>query len=182
MRSLYHPSHGLQKLFIAHQQKLFQCASQDSLRQAEGCSGRKALGKRPAKETDALLFAGLRYPWPVVAKNAAAVIVALKRTDLVPRLVDFLDEPDPRAPFVTTSGGKESKAVRELVRIDHSRNCLLCHAPGNTPDVKGSADVVLAPMPLPAQGYYQQSQPRSPDIFVKRIRAPETTTARLGCA
>jgi hypothetical protein len=93
-------------------------------------------GRDTAAATPVLLH-GLRYPWPDVARNAADAIVALQRTDLAAELVNLLDEPDPRAPAAQTVGGKQVLAVRELVRVNHQRNCLLCHAPGNSPDIFG---------------------------------------------
>ncbi len=42
----------------------------------------------------------------------------------MPALEKLLDEPAPDAPF--KQGGKWLK--RELVRVNHLRNCLLCHA------------------------------------------------------
>jgi hypothetical protein len=58
--------------------------------------------------------------------------------------------------------------VRELVKINHHRNCLLCHAPANTGNV--SADTLTAavpvpsdPLPSPSQGY----QNSLPDILVR---------------
>jgi hypothetical protein len=78
---------------------------------------------------------GLRYPWPSVAQAAAHAIIQLKQKDLVPELIKMLDEPDPRAPVVRESQGKKETVLREVVKINHHRNCLLCHPPGNTPDV-----------------------------------------------
>ena len=64
--------------------------------------------------------------------------------------------------------GKQVLVVRELVRINHNRNCLLCHSPGNADGV--SAETLTAPMPLPseplgtpANGY----QTSSPDLLVR---------------
>ena len=42
------------------------------------------------------------------------------------QLKKMLDEPDPRAP---SRGDDGQWKVRELVRVNHLRNCLLCHAP-----------------------------------------------------
>src|SRR5262249_34828773 len=47
---------------------------------------------------------------------------------LVPDLVDMLDAPDPRLPKKVTIGRRTAWAANELVRINHNRNCLLCHA------------------------------------------------------
>lgn len=140
----------------------------------------RGLAGRIGKKDDDTLFQGLRYPWPDIARFAADAIVKLERLDLVPRLVDFLDEPDPRAPARKQVDGKEVFQVRELVRLNHHQNCLLCHAPGNSPDVKldhfgrtaevvtGAVPVPGQPLPPPSQGYDPSS---SPDI---RIRADVT--------
>jgi hypothetical protein len=103
--------------------------------------------RRRADYTDVLLQA-LRYPWPAVARRAAEAIARLDRRDLLPQLVDALDEPDPRAPVTRESGGKSVPVVRELVRVNHHRNCLLCHPPGNVDADEVSA---TAPVPLPCQ-------------------------------
>jgi hypothetical protein len=130
-----------------------------------------ALALRRERDYTDTLVRGLRYPWPAAARHAGEAIIKLQRTDLVPQLVALLDEPDPRDPFLQDAGPKQVPAVRELVRINHHRNCLLCHAPGS--QVTGVPNGVLtAPVPLPDQslsrpsgGYQQSSSP--PDIFVR---------------
>ncbi len=135
-----------------------------------------ALKARPRKDATEVLLAGLRYPWPAVAANAGEALTTLGRKDLVPQLVTFLDEPDPRAPADKEVNGKATLAVREVVRVNHHQNCLLCHAPGNTKDVPldrfaGSTEVVVGEVPTPglplkppSQGYGSSS---SPDILVR---------------
>jgi hypothetical protein len=110
----------------------------------------------------------LRYPSPEVAQRAGDALAKLERTDLVPRLIDLLDEPDPRAPIIQKINEKPVPVVRELVRVNHHRNCLLCHAPGTTGDV--APETVTAPvpspsepLPSPAEGY----QNASPDVLVR---------------
>lgn len=139
-------------------------------------AAREALRKRSAEDWGDLLLIGLRYPWPAVAANAGEAIVHLGRRDLVAQLVAALDEPDPRAPAEREVNGRKTLAVRELVRINHHRNCLLCHAPGNTPDVElnrigRSTKVVTGatpspgqPFPPPSQGYDPSA---SPDVLVR---------------
>jgi hypothetical protein len=119
--------------------------------------------RRERDYTDALVQ-GLRYPWPTVANRTANTIVKLERTDLIPQLLDVLDEPDPRAP---TTKDKVA-VVRELVRVNHHKNCILCHAPGNTASV--SPDSLTAavplpgePLPSPADGYRSSH----PDVLVR---------------
>ncbi len=127
-----------------------------------------------------VLLAGLRYPWPAVMQHAGEAVARLGRTDLVPQLAALLDEPDPRAPAAVALHGKKTLAVRELVRVNHLRNCLLCHAPGNTPDViddKGfgfaNGTVVTGPVPTPGHALAPPSRgsgygpSESPDILVR---------------
>jgi hypothetical protein len=139
-------------------------AAEDEVRQA----ATDALKVRRERDYTDLLLQGLRYPWPAVAQRAGDTLVKLERTDLVPRLVDLLDEPDPRAPVIQKVNQKPVPVVRELVRVNHHRNCLLCHAPGNTGDVSPEAvtaavPVPSEPLPSPSQGY----QTSSPDVLVR---------------
>lgn len=135
-----------------------------------------ALAKRPKEPATAVLLDGLRYPWPAVAENAAEAIARLKRTDLAPRLVDVLDEPDPRAPVIPNDGC--TPVVREVVRLNHQKNCILCHAPAtsdpgfNKAGISG--DFLSAPVPVPSLdqapqpfGYGFQGPSLSPDIFLR---------------
>jgi hypothetical protein len=105
----------------------------------------EALSVRREADTTGELSGALRYPWPSVARNAADAVVALKRTDMIPRLIQMLDEPDPRAPRVENG----RLLAPEVVRINHLRSCLLCHAPaeaGKVPD-----GVLVAETPLPSE-------------------------------
>ena len=69
--------------------------------------------------------------------------------------------------------GKEVTFVRELVKVNHHRNCLLCHAPGNTDNTPEGVLKVAVPLPgepltKPAEGGgYQSTPPPSPDIVVR---------------
>jgi hypothetical protein len=102
----------------------------------------RALKDRPCDEYTAILLAGLRYPWPAAAYHAAQALADLKRSDLVSDLVAMLDEPDPDIPF--REGGKPK--IRELVRINHHRNCFLCHAPSFS-----ARDLIRGRVPSPDQ-------------------------------
>jgi hypothetical protein len=126
----------------------------------------KALAHRPAKEFRAHLLAGLRYPWPAIADHAAAALVAADDRDAVLELVELLDKPNPTAPFVNE---QRKWAVRELTRVNHMRNCLLCHAPS-----LASNDPVRGLVPIPGQSipslYYFEEQNRrisSEFVFVR---------------
>jgi HEAT repeat protein len=144
--------------------KLAIFSTEDAVRQA----AIDALKVRRERDYTDILLGGLRYPWPDVARRAADALVKLERTDLVPQLVDLLEQSDPRAPMVREENNKRVQEVRELVRVNHHRNCLLCHAPGNTGTV--SADTLTAqvpvpsdPLPSPSQGY----QSSIPDLLVR---------------
>lgn len=80
----------------------------------------KALRTHPAKTYLPDLLKALRYPWPPVAENAAESLIQLSPPEAVKPLRAFLERSDsqPNRPV-----------IRELVRINHLRNCLLCHAP-----------------------------------------------------
>jgi sugar lactone lactonase YvrE len=89
----------------------------------------EALARRPAAEYRQVLLDGFDYPWPAVADHAAEALVALDLRDTVPALLGRLDRPDPDEPY--RKPGKEGvfhKYVREVVRVNHLRNCVLCHA------------------------------------------------------
>jgi hypothetical protein len=123
--------------------------------------------RRERDYTDVLLRA-LRYPWPAVARRAGDAVVKLERSDLLPQLVDMLDEPDPRLPVIQEIDKKKVPVVHELVRVNHHRNCLMCHAPANTGTVSpetltAAVPVPDQPLPSPSQGY----QTTSPDVVVR---------------
>jgi hypothetical protein len=90
----------------------------------------EALHDRPAKQIRPVVVKALRYPWSPVMQNAAQVAIELDMKEMVPDLVAMLDEPDPSLPFAVKKGEDAPKQfVRELVRVNHHRNCMLCHAP-----------------------------------------------------
>ncbi len=85
----------------------------------------QTLAWRPPAEYTPTLISGFRYPWPAAADHAAEAIAAIKRSDLAPELVNLLKEPDPSLPVKAENG----YSVKEVVRINHLCNCVLCHAP-----------------------------------------------------
>jgi hypothetical protein len=105
----------------------------------------KALKKRPAAEYTDILMHGMRYPLATVTNQAAAAIIALDRKDLVPQLVNFLGEPAPGDPEAV----EDKTCVREVVRINHHRNCLLCHPPAGT----GQPNEVPGVIPIPGESF-----------------------------
>jgi hypothetical protein len=123
----------------------------------------EALKSRPKQDYQAIVMQGFRYPLPEVAERAALAAAALKLQDLVPQLVSLLDEPDPRLPTAKTVDGKKVWVVREVVRINHHRNCMLCHAPAAPLEPQDNLDsanalkqqfqalFTMAPVPLPCE-------------------------------
>ncbi|HMF17571.1 MAG TPA: hypothetical protein VKE98_10215 [Gemmataceae bacterium] len=123
------------------------------------------LKTRNDKDYTEILLKGMNYPWPAVAQRTGEAIAKLKRNDLLPKVVDMLEAPDPRAPQTKEIQGKKVPVVRELVKVNHLRNCLLCHAPADTnavtalnteskdsPKLRLPATLSLtAPVPLPNQ-------------------------------
>jgi hypothetical protein len=128
-----------------------------------------ALKLRRERDYTDILLQGFRYPLPAVAKRAGDALTRLERKDLVPQLVAVLDDPDPRAPVLQKRGDKQVPVLRELVRVNHHRSCLLCHAPGNTPAVApetltAAMPVPGEPLPSPSEGYNRDTVP---DILVR---------------
>ncbi len=99
--------------------------------------------KRPVEEYRDLLIAGLRYPWLPVQQHAAEALVALADKGATSQLVELLDEPPPTVPFGT--GDKQNALLRrEVVRVNHLMNCLLCHPPSFS-----AKDLVRGAIPTP---------------------------------
>jgi HEAT repeats len=124
------------------------------LNPAVRAQARLALQERPNTEYVPTLLDAFHYPWAPAAAHAAEALVDLNIRDAVPRLIDLLDEPDPGAPFLKENGGKQVLVVRELVRINHLSNCLLCHAPSLSP-----TDLVRGLVPVPGQALPPLSAP-----------------------
>jgi hypothetical protein len=127
-----------------------------------------ALKVRRERDYGDVLLGGLRYPLPSVAKRAAEALVTLERSDLVPQLVAALEAPDPRAPVVKEIDKKETPVVREVVKVNHHRSCLMCHSPVNE-KVSGEALTATVPLPHeplqpPTQGY---AKAPTPDLQVR---------------
>ena len=111
--------------------KLVLYSSEESVRNA-AIDGLKT---RREKDFTDILLQGFRYPLQDVSKRAAEALVKLERKDLLENLVQVLESPDPRLPITEKREGKDVTFARELVKVNHHRNCLLCHAPGNTEDM-----------------------------------------------
>jgi hypothetical protein len=124
----------------------------------------RALKDRRESDYEDILLDGFRYPLPAVAQRASEAVIKLKRKDLLAKLVDLLDEGDPRAPVLKKIEGKWVPVVSELVTINHNKNCLLCHAPAKTASV--ALQTLTAPVPVRdgSSSYYSES---SPDLLVR---------------
>jgi hypothetical protein len=115
------------------------------------------LKARPDSEYKQTLIDGLRHPWSPVADHAAEALVALKMKESAPALVALLKEPDPKRPFIVEVKNKNVYHVKELVRMNHMCNCMVCHAPS-----LGKNDLVRGLVPKPGEDppplYYTSNQ------------------------
>lgn len=145
-----------------------------------------ALKDRPTEEFRGLLQAGLRYPWAAVVAHAAEALVALDAKESLPALAKALAEPDPSLPFTVRRGKLEVHAVRELVRVNHLANCVLCHAPSLDRQelVRGAVPVRGMPLPAPSTTpqYYETGEHfvRADVTFVRQDFSVMQTVANPG--
>src|SRR5262249_27369941 len=111
----------------------------------------------PARDYERALLAGFEHPWPAIADHAAEALVALKRKDTVPDLARLLSEPDPKAPYVKPTSDRHF--VKEVVRVNHLQNCLLCHPPSFRPHdkVRGADPTRDPPQERVVRKYYEAS-------------------------
>jgi hypothetical protein len=103
---------------------------------------------------------GLQYPWQTAADHAAEALVNLGDAESVPDLVGLLGKPSPAAPARSPDGANAAPIVREVVRVNHLANCVMCHAPALTPTdpVRGLVPTPGQPVPPSFQPqYYEQS-------------------------
>ncbi len=113
----------------------------------------KLLKGRPREEYRQVLLDGLRYPWAPVASHAAEALVALDDREAIFNLAALLDEQDPCEPVLD----KDKRwVVREVVRVNHLRNCLLCHAPSTDKKDPLRGAVPAPGKPLPLRVYYAE--------------------------
>lgn len=128
-----------------------------------------ALAQRPQKEFRRLLLEGLNWPWSAAADHAAETLVALKMKDTVPELITALKLPDEKTsrwrmvsdlimviPTGDQEKGKPTHLIREVVRVNHLANCMVCHAPSMSKE-----DLVRGRVPAPGEDpppqYYQEA-------------------------
>jgi len=137
----------------------------------------------PAEDVREQLLGGFDYLWEPVTVNAAHALIELEDAGCLDALRNKLTLSDPHAPRQDAEGGW---TIRELVRVNHLRNCLLCHAPvvdrSNGRFVDRSARRRFAafvpepnePLPPAGQPYYSSSPGRSRGNTFLRIH-PDVT-------
>jgi len=114
----------------------------------------KELKNRPqdhASTINDMLMHGMRYPMASAAQHAAVAMLALKREEMLPLLVAFLGEPAPGDPVEKKVDGNAVCEMREVVRINHHRNCLLCHPPAS--QNVGDSSEVPGLIPIPGNSF-----------------------------
>ena len=117
---------------------------------------------QPGEKVREQLLDGFDHAWEPVAVNAANALVELDDELSVDDLRKRLGVPDPHAPYQDEKGNWK---VRELVRVNHLRNCLLCHAPVVDPKASPFQAIVPEPTkPLPRMYYSSGSPSVRPDI------------------
>jgi sugar lactone lactonase YvrE len=126
----------------------------------------EALAKRPVSEYQQVLLSGLTYPWAVIADHAAEAIVALDLKEALPKLVGLLDAPDPSAPRLKP-GHPNALVVKEMVRVNHLRNCVMCHAASFDENDKVRGFVPPPNQPLPPSFTQEYYAPKQHGIFVR---------------
>jgi len=133
---------------------LLACYVKFDLDESVRISATRALSKFPLDWVRPKLLEGLRYPWPDAAKHAAEGLVRLNDSKAIPILVEYLKSPDPTTPRVSKDG---HYVKRELVAINHLKNCMLCHADSAAESDKGRAPVPSWERPLPRLYYGARS-------------------------
>ncbi len=113
----------------------------------------KALAKFDAEKYRNHLLDGFNYPWAAVAQHSAEALVRLNDTNAADSLVNLLRNPAPNIPRQSENG---SFVQREVVAINHMKNCLLCHAPSTGQSDRGRAVVPTWEQPLPRLYYHSQ--------------------------
>jgi hypothetical protein len=125
----------------------------------------RGLASRPATVSRQLLLAGFRYPWQPAVAHASEALAALNDRGAVPELERLLDQPPPEMTLEALPGRQRGSGIRELVRVNHLGNCLLCHSPSF--DIQdGVRGLVPIPGRAPSAGtaYYEGGVD---DLFVR---------------
>ena len=96
------------------------------------------------------LIDGLRYPWPEVAMHSAEALTRLNDEAAAMEIVELLKKSDPRIPERNQDGHYVKK---ELVAINHMKNCTLCHADSQSKFDHGRGVIPKWGQPLREQYY-----------------------------
>jgi hypothetical protein len=102
----------------------------------------EALRSRDRAVARPVFLEALRHPWPAAADHAALALVDLRDADAAPELRELLKRQDPCAPRQENGVWRQ----RRLVRVNHLRNCMLCHPPSISIE-----DVSVGPVPTPGE-------------------------------
>ncbi len=130
--------------------KLIAKRAKFDLRPEVRLSATHALKEFPKEKYRDILMEGFEYPWYVVAQHSAEALVRLDDKQAVPELVELLKQNKSLASF--EEDGKFFQ--REVVAVNHLRNCLLCHAPSTSLDDRSRGKVPDWEHELPRE-YYQ---------------------------
>jgi hypothetical protein len=131
-----------------------------------------ALRKRDRNQVSQLLVRFIRYPWPRAVEHAAEALVALNFREAIPQLVAAYNQLDPDAPFRVDLPDQPADTYRrEIVRVNHLRNCLMCHAPS-----LAISDLVRGAVPDPRQPLQPSSTPAY--YIGERVIKADTTYLR----
>jgi len=127
-----------------------------------------ALRDRSRSDARPIFVQAFRYPWFPIADHAADALIALDDREAAPLLVAQLGKPDPAAPFANAKGGT---SIREVVRINHVANCLLCHAPSisSRDPVRGGDPLTDRPQPSLERRYGQSEGSRGKGIWWNKV-------------
>jgi hypothetical protein len=113
------------------QRAVFDLAADVRAAAVEALKGRDPEAWRPE------LLRALKHPWPPLADFAAEALVRLRDAGSVPELLALLDAPRPGRPVTLPD---KRVVIREVVKVKHEKNCMLCHPPAvgrNEPVVRG---------------------------------------------
>src|SRR5205814_2638722 len=89
-----------------------------------------------------------------------------------------IDEGDPRVPVTKELEGRKVAAVREVVRINHHRNCMLCHAPASLSSLGAQEQAARSSEPA-TETIRLVNQIISADTHGSQTVRPETQTTMV---
>jgi len=117
-----------------------------------------ALSERPRDQVIPKLIEMMDYPWVRAVEHTIEALIALKADTAAGPLAVFLDRPHPAAPASVVVGAASQTVRKEMVKTNHARNCMLCHAPSFDASDKVRASIPDPTRPLTVAAYYSSSQ------------------------